>query len=188
MSQSRVCKRQKKTASLSSSWNKFLIRPKWMAMSKQRIDVFLPFQDHKISVQSSSQRGSSQGKLLFIHCLGWMAQFRYSLVVRKRTWKKEITRAFVGSWVFSKNYTHRYPSSAGGTNFVYTFFFLFVPWQAQIQHSLCRPLNPEGKASRISCTCSDLRFHPAFVTGRVLQVFLQARLYLNNKQKTRFMG
>lgn len=66
------------------------MRPKWKAMSKQRIDVFLPFQDHKICVHPSSQRGSSQGKLLFIHCLGWMAQFRYSLVVRKRTWKKEI--------------------------------------------------------------------------------------------------
>lgn len=91
------------------------------------------------------------------------------------------------SWVFSKNHMHRYPSSAGGTNFV-DFFFLFVPWQAQIHHSLCRSLNAEGKASRIACICSDLCFDPAFVTVCVLQVFLQARLYLNKKQKTRFMG
>lgn len=31
--------------------------------------------------------------------------------------------------------------------------------------------------------CSDLRFDPAFVTVCALQVFLQARLYLNKKQK-----
>lgn len=99
---------------------------------------------------------------------------------------KEITWAFVWSWVFSKNYIHRYPFSAWGRIFV-DFFFLFVPWQAQIHHSLCRFLNSEGKASRIACMCSDLHFDAAFVTVCVLQVFLQARLYLNKKLKTGLM-
>lgn len=176
---------RKKIASLPSYWNKFLIRSKWLTKSKHGIYVFLPFQYHKICVQPSSQRGSSRGKLLFIHCLGRMAQFRYLLVVR--TWKKEISWVFVWSWVFSKNYIHRYQSSVGRTDFVDTFFFLFVR-QGQIHHSLCRSLNPEGKAFRIAWMCSDLRFDPVFVTVYVLQVFLQARLYLNKQQKTRSMG
>lgn len=114
---------RKKIASLPSYWNKFLIRSKWLTKSKHGIYVFLPFQYHKICVQPSSQRGSSRGKLLFIHCLGRMAHFRYLLVVR--TWKKEISWVFVWSWVFSKNYIYRYQSSVGRTDFVDTFFFSF---------------------------------------------------------------
>lgn len=108
------------------------------------------------------------------------------LVARKRTWKKErITWAFVWSWVFSKNYIHRYPSSAGGTNFgvFFSFCALAGPNPPQSLH-----IFESRRKGSVACMCSDLSFDLAFVTACVLQVFIQARLYLNKKQKNKIHG